>query len=150
MYFYYNHPLCDFSSKKVEFSILTYFSSKKKKNETNKVMSFIIHLVAFFCYVKKYLNTQHTIFLNNKNNKKEAKLLFFSHTQTRTLHSNENFEYVTMYSFTCCTQCLFSKIKTNDQSVPLRLAKLRETMMSAKTVNCVDLNVLDSNKNDQK
>ena len=49
-------------------------------------MSFIIHLVAFFCYVKKYLNTQHTIFLNNKNNKKEAKFLFFSHTQTRTLN----------------------------------------------------------------
>ena len=111
-------------------------------------MSFIIHLVAFFCYVKKYLNTQHTIFLSNKNNKKEAKLLLFSHTQTRTLHSNENFEYVTMYYFTCSAR-LFSKIKTNDQSVPLRLAKLRE-IMSAKTVNCVDLNVLDSNKNDQK
>lgn len=113
-------------------------------------MSFIIHLVAFFCYVKKYLNTQHTIFLSNKNNKKEAKLLLFSHTQTRTLHSNENFEYVTMYYFTCSAQRLFSKIKTNDQSVPSHLAKLRETMMSAKTVNCVDLNVLDSNKNDQK
>ena len=55
-----------------------------------------------------------------------------------------------MYYFTCSTQCLFSKTKTIDQSVLLHLAKLRETMMSAKTVNCVDLNVLDSNKNDQK
>ena len=124
MYFYYNHPLCDFSSKKVEFSILTYFSSKKKKkNETNKVMSFIIHLVAFFCYVKKYLNTQHTIFLNNKNNKKEAKLLFFSHTQTRTLHSNENFEYVNVLFYMLHTMFVF-KNKNKWSVSPVTFSKI--------------------------
>ena len=38
------------------------------------VMSFIVYLFVLFCYVTKYLNIKHVLFLNNENNESKSSI----------------------------------------------------------------------------
>ena len=54
----------------------------------------------------------------SKSNKLKMQKVLFQQ-RIFTVYSRENFEYITLYYFTCSMRCMFSKIKTNDWSVLL-------------------------------